>query len=258
MGKPGCRQGRCIFCQAEGKLTKEDATPRWLSRILNRQWPPERRWELDVIQFGGDRQYSKDTRVVGGASVHKPTVACASCNNGWMSALEQSVRPILQPLILGESRRLSQSDSVILASWATKTALVYEFVYTHREGTTVSATDRKRFADDRAPLPESRIWLGRYVGTAGPAIIRRNTLFLYDLDDSAPSPEPSAVTMTFVFGQVFIRLGLFRSNPTYPASYSVAEGPHMQLLWPSARELDWPPLEVVDDTTLPLFSAMQR
>jgi len=58
---------------------------------------------------------------------------CADCNNGWMSALEQEARPILEPLIrshklLGPRTR----DAEILSRWSMKTLMVSEAAHPSR------------------------------------------------------------------------------------------------------------------------------
>lgn len=95
MGKPSRRIGTCAFCGVPGRLTREDFTPKWLSRHINKHLPPEDKWQAVEIRFSGDRPYGERSRIVGGARAIKPVIVCAPCNNGWMARLEQAFRPIL-------------------------------------------------------------------------------------------------------------------------------------------------------------------
>jgi hypothetical protein len=49
---------------------------------------------------------------------------CDDCNHGWLSQLEGAAKPVLTPLILGQSTELSVDDQRLIAVWAFKTALV--------------------------------------------------------------------------------------------------------------------------------------
>jgi hypothetical protein len=51
---------------------------------------------------------------------------CKCCNNGWMSKLEESAKPLILGLIRGlrELNSLSEDERRILARWAGKTAIV--------------------------------------------------------------------------------------------------------------------------------------
>lgn len=258
MSKLSRRRGTCAFCGVHGALTREDATPRWLGRLINQHFPPTGRWEAVEIRLGEDQPYSERSHIVGGASSHKPVVVCPGCNNRWMSGLEQAVRSVLRPLVLGQPVHLTIDDMAVLAAWATKTALVYEFVQPAAEGTTASADDRHWFAAHRAPLPHSGVWLSRYVGNRGPVFIRRNTLFLYNLDDEVPAPEPHGLVTALVYGQAALRIAVVRSRPTYPTNFAVLRGPQTVQLHPAETEIEWPPAAVIDDNTLDAFTAMHR
>src|ERR1019366_10737732 len=97
MGKKGRRTGACVFCGTYGRLTREDATPKWLGRFISENLPPEGRWEAVQARFGDDRDPSQRSTFAGSASVHKPIVVCPNCNNGWMSGLEKEARHVLGP-----------------------------------------------------------------------------------------------------------------------------------------------------------------
>ena len=47
----------------------------------------------------------------GGAITKKLRVVCETCNNEWMSEIEDRVKPILAPLILGQSGRPHSSNA---------------------------------------------------------------------------------------------------------------------------------------------------
>ncbi len=255
VGKPSRRIGTCAFCGVFGRLTREDFTPKWLSRYINTHLPPKDKWQAVEIRFGGDRPYRERSRIVGGASAIKPVIVCAPCNNGWMAKLEQAVQPILGPMVLGQPVDLDAAALYTLATWATKTALVFELV--QQDGsTTASTADRKWFSKNRQPLTGSRIWIARYVGTFGTVVLARSTLFTYDLDDATPVSEPNGLVVTLAYGEVAFRVAMVRSAPTLPTRIAVAEQSHTPTIWPASGPLEWPPTVALDDEGLRNFGAV--
>ena len=95
--------GRCVFCGWEGTLTKEHAWPDWIR---------------DVLPAGHVKGHSQQHRVAATtgevtaitpvlhekAANRKVQVVCQrECNGGWMSDLENTAKPLLVPIILGEA-----------------------------------------------------------------------------------------------------------------------------------------------------------
>ncbi len=141
--------GRCVFCGWEGTLTKEHAWPDWIR---------------DVLPAGHVKGHSQQHRVAATtgevtaitpvlhekAANRKVQVVCQrECNGGWMSDLENTAKPLLVPIILGEAPHLSEQDQTTISLWAAKTAMMlqlmhpmairgipaahYQYVYEHRE-----------------------------------------------------------------------------------------------------------------------------
>ena len=120
MSKP---PARCIFCGQAG-VTKEHLLPNWLRHDFPRSSLSTHtqgfvRWE--------ERQKIVTTKKLQGHSgTKKLRVVCRSCNNGWMSHLEEAIKPTLLRLIRGEEFELSAPIRQMLALWASKTVCVAE------------------------------------------------------------------------------------------------------------------------------------
>jgi hypothetical protein len=116
MTEPTKGRRACVFCgRTDQKISGEHVWPAWLGELLVEQLA-QTSWV--ITRNGATRTTSAfDARV---------SVVCKPCNEGWMSNLEGRVRPILTPMILGESPALplSASDQETLAFWAVKSALV--------------------------------------------------------------------------------------------------------------------------------------
>lgn len=249
--------GNCAFCGRRDSLTYEHATPKWLGKFIHEHFPPENRWEQVAISFGTDRERAQSTKLIQSASPHKAAVVCGECNNGWMRRLEDAVRPILRPLILGKQSELDDAAIRTVATWATKTALIYEFVQPDDAQPAASATDRKQLRDHQRPLPGSGVWLAGYAGSLGAVVMARSTLFVYNLDDEGSVAEPSGLVVTFVYGRLVLRVALVRSRPTYPTRFAVDQIPGAVMLWPDGQSrLTLPVGPALDDVGLEAFTAM--
>lgn len=116
------RDRACLFCGktlATAGKAKEHVFPQWLQRQLGLQdQMVATSWELPFdAGVLNSRRMDLDSLVLG--------TVCANCNNGWMSRLENEVKPILQLFtVAGVSRTmLERTQAKVMASWALKTAI---------------------------------------------------------------------------------------------------------------------------------------
>ena len=106
--------------------------------------------------------------VKGDARSQKQKVACISCNNGWMSELQNLTKPILLPVLLGERKSLSQRKQKILATWATMFVMVYET--TNPEYAATTDIQRRTFKQQMVPPQNWLIWCAPFSDDGCPAI----------------------------------------------------------------------------------------
>lgn len=125
----------CIFCELnECPESREDVLPRWVARTF----PDGKRTHLEHAR-GDSRAVNvrrpPKLRNIGEATFGLLTRgACECCNNGWMSTLEKSVQPIMTPILQGESAILLTPHQELIARWAVKTSLMYEYGNFHAFG----------------------------------------------------------------------------------------------------------------------------
>jgi hypothetical protein len=98
---------RCISCYSSGPLSNEDAWPLWLNEILELMVPDGAKANVLIETTRG---FSTQIHDVPGIHPAKNRKVCGQCNNGWMSQLESDVKPVLTPLILGQTCQLSAAD----------------------------------------------------------------------------------------------------------------------------------------------------
>jgi len=114
---------RCLFCGRPG-TSRKHILAAWIGRSL--AGPP---------QPGITIQFKHESTAPDGTP-RKPKTAkgtayftrafCRKCNGGWMSQLEDAVRPVLEPMLHGRVPvTLSVAEQRTLAFWATKTGFAF-------------------------------------------------------------------------------------------------------------------------------------
>jgi hypothetical protein len=118
---------KCIFCSEEGDLSREHIFPQWLLREFNIS-----KSKLLMVHnnFGvnvSERKLTFNNFVNG--------LVCKTCNNGWMSQLEDKVKETLNSLMNFELRSvdLLKEKHKDIAKWAIKTAMVLNYGTNYRQ-----------------------------------------------------------------------------------------------------------------------------
>jgi hypothetical protein len=146
-----------MFC-GQPASTKEHAWPEWLLELLGGG-------RVAVIQHERGNEPMRTWRGVG-AGVTVKHVCRTRCNNGWMSDLEDCAKPILTPLVQGVRSSLDTLSQITIATWAVKTAMVFEatrvdhdWFYTREE--------RRYVMEESTPPARTSVWIGSYSGRVG-------------------------------------------------------------------------------------------
>jgi len=123
--------GRCIFCGGGAvpgnPMSREHLWSDWMTAAKLLPHGGEHVEVRNVILGSARISVRSLTRTrQGEASTKKRRTVCQRCNNGWMSDLEESVQPILTPLIKGEKITLFPTMLLTLMQWLTLKVLVAE------------------------------------------------------------------------------------------------------------------------------------
>ncbi|MCU1485236.1 MAG: hypothetical protein JWN67_1982 [Actinomycetia bacterium] len=229
------RTVRCTFCGLIRPQAKEDVIPKWLARELGGVAP----FVAEARHFSGsDELISRTERKVGSAAAYKLRGVCVTCNNGWMSELENAARAVLLPMVRGETVVLDATAQVLVASWCAKTAL------------TLDAWDRPRGVPEEVgtrllerqgvPPPGCRVLIGSIMPIPGGIGIphARRELPLADAAQLHPTSE-RFVVLTFGFGYFLFQVWLFVG----PVHRFIVVPPTvgLDMLWPYIdRPVTWP------------------
>jgi hypothetical protein len=164
-----------------------------------------------------------------------------------MSQLEERAKPILLPLMAGEKTNLSPEAQRILATWATKTAMVAERSFPREIG--ISQAEREWIKNRDEPPLNWRVWIAAYDDA------QWKNLSIYQHRgrlQHSPIRRPGVATyyvQTTLFGLNHV---LFLVGSTFwPGFHSILQGGDRASvldIWPPrARSLLWPPARILRD-----------
>ena len=222
----------CIFCDNRPS-TKEDAWPLWLIRLL-RTGPGRidgerggRRFVWRVVEPG-----------------LKVKFVCARCNNGWMSDLENRVKPIIETLVGEERVTLSSVDQATLATWAVKNAMVFEALRFGRSWF-FAKTDRVALREALSPTPWTAVWIAKCVEPPGAFCSASNLSGVA----GRLADQVKAYVTTMCFGPLAIQVLTYKLPSSVALSANVTAepkpGPWEQVtipIWPAQlAPVAWPP-----------------
>lgn len=148
----------CIFC-GDPNLTQEHVFSKWMHKYFPPR-PPGKGKVLRGLRHL-DRDELKPVKVTRQLQDWQVRCVCGDrCNNGWMRReIEEKARPILIPLMQGESVRLSPAQQHILASWIALKCMISE--YDVGSYVTTRSWQRKRMMKiQKPPTSGWGIWIG--------------------------------------------------------------------------------------------------
>jgi hypothetical protein len=104
----------CVFCGATD-MTEEHLIADWAHRAFAQRRRPTGFFRGSVVDSA--LQLHDDDPIV------TAQVICRSCNNGWVSRIDNAASQVLRPLIRGQSEvALARDGQTAVAAWVYKTA----------------------------------------------------------------------------------------------------------------------------------------
>lgn len=215
----------CGFCESTTeKITYEHVFAEWIGPLFGARQPGmvvRHTLKLDDTAIPPRFSYGLD---------HRVRMPCRRCNTGWMSGLEDIVKPIITPMIQGHvGRLLTLSDQVVIARWAVKTAMVVEYMM-KVEKRYFTQAERRSVMDDATPARHigAHVWLGRY-GSQNYGVL--GLISSLTFEDRILRAHVS----TFAVGQFTVQV-LVERHSVGKAIIAARPGPWDELLIPI-----WPP-----------------
>jgi len=196
-------QRTCIFCEGKG-LSKEHFWPDWISNHISKSDTDKHTAKIYSGEVKSKLALEKKTERPGNLITKKFRVVCVKCNNGWMSQLEESVKPFILSAIQNKHQTLNSKQVDMLARWVVMKVLVAE---QNHDGTQVTpAIDRRSFYEYSEIPCYFRVYIARHETDSEVAYHRHSTTL--GLSESGPLTdmqglERNTQSVSFLIGPLF-------------------------------------------------------
>jgi hypothetical protein len=146
---------RCAFCIGKAN-SKEHMWPEWAKEHL----PNDGEWYRPLFyQTKGKITTKGKPSKIRQNGLRNLTVrtVCRSCNNSWMSKVEERSKPIISKLMLGENHSISHADRRQLREWLFLKACVFD--QSRGFNWVISKTDRVSFMNTLRIPNDFQCWI---------------------------------------------------------------------------------------------------
>jgi len=239
---PGAQsQGKCIFCSKTG-LTKEHIWPVWTTVLLENSHSEKHTEQLFTAQDTQLTEIPRTRAKPGHLRTKKLRVVCGGCNSGWMSALENAVKPTLTALATSQPHALTPDDMAVLGRWVALKVMVAEC--DTRDLAVTPPDVRKQFMADQRVPSEFRICIGQ-CGVRGwecgyyrhAATVARSPLVTPQHRFKNIHSVAIGIGDLFIFAMYTTLSGLFNANPNYSDALVPVFPAQGAPTWPPPRRL---------------------
>jgi hypothetical protein len=249
-------QGRCIFCRGIG-LSKEHIWADWLKRYIPKDMTNYSSLSATVHETYAEFRHKKH-----GGDLRSRTlrVVCKSCNNGWMSQLQQRTKPYLLPLTSGDVTAFDARAQEILSAWVATFVMVAEHFDRYK---VVSSQKERRFLCKNQKAPANwKIWIGDFEKKNWKGHLARFCVPISSKEHRIKRmdnglPRPNTQTVSFVVGRLYVHVA---SSAT-----DIFENWHLDRcdllvqIWPVRRNIvAWPPTTMTDRDVDGIAAAFHR
>ncbi|MCW0405535.1 hypothetical protein NB689_002095 [Xanthomonas sacchari] len=123
------KASKCIHCKKREILSDEHIFPDWLSK----KYPRRNKRTSHRLNRPSHHRFGEKPKIYSVASVRqgdpyitKVSNVCKSCNNGWMSDLQNQAKGMIECLAEGEWPNLIEGDCNILSRWVAMVSINFQ------------------------------------------------------------------------------------------------------------------------------------
>jgi len=247
----------CVFCGATGdcaKITKEHLFPAWVNTVLTPQVIGP---SVSNTRTWGSKHQAPQSKTwpVNAPSTATVRIVCAPCNNGWMSDLEEAVKPILEGPILGRGGvRFTPDQELDLATWACMKTMVFEYFWPD-DAQVFTSADRTILRTHGLPPATARIDIAAVESKGQPVQAFRVAYSSPGQRPDRPQADDLSLCMTMAIGCFVVQV---RGGPGAGEHGFTAFGrvrtDSVSIFPPSLPHAAWPPAVPFNDDTLRAFA----
>jgi len=145
----------CIWGCGRPADSNEDVLAEWIREYLGAK-QGRKKWELRDLSPPHRPSVNNPRPGRGqGFRVRADNIVCETCNNGWMSVLQNESKPLLLQMFDGEPLSLMPTAQDALLRWSTMTSICHQYA----SGETVETYRRTFFYEHRTPPPHTEVHL---------------------------------------------------------------------------------------------------
>lgn len=182
-------------------------------------------------------------------------IVCRTCNNGWMSVIQEQAKAHLVPYTRWEWPSLSPESIEPISAWACLFTMVLEFAHIDTMATTPE--QRRALMQTGRPPDDWVVWAGRFKGTRWRGSFNHFGLGGLAWQTSSLEPPPSATALAplhtaqstaFCLGSLFLFTFSTR-GPLQVDSDRLAAFAGIRRIWPNRHVAIEPPNITLDDVS---------
>jgi hypothetical protein len=236
------------MCRATGadvKITREHTFPNWINDVLPRAVVgPDITYERSIQH--GPQAGTVRTWPAAQVAGHTLRAVCQNCNSGWMAQLEGAARPVITPMIKGETSALTTEQQITVATWAAMKAAVFEYVWTGDP--ILTAADREVIMTQNRPPARVQVRLAAVESDGYPLQVR-------GLGYETRGTSDTALCLTLAVGCLVAQVFAEPGAATQGLRFSGTPGADFIRIYPpDMQAVRWPPPQALDDQTLVAFA----
>ena len=247
----GVFMGKCVFCGAVGKLTREHIWADWLRAYIPKTMTSYEAGKV-TINLPGIPDKIEGKKIGGDPHSRRVKCVCGSCNSGWMSGLQERVKPVAIPLIEGHPIKLSLPQQKALAAWIAMAVMCSEF----GDKTRIAIHQDHRdilYHHHVPPAGNWRIWIARYHTSEHARRWDHRVLTIVpqkEVDQAAFAAAPfyNTQSTTYRVGELFIHAISSTWRKCIVKHRFVVPGNLLCEIWPArGASISWPPTRGLTD-----------
>jgi hypothetical protein len=236
----------CVFCGGK-PLTGEHVIPEWIGPYLEHPAGHGMHRRINVI----DGRFETTSQWQNAPATVEVKCVCQPCNGGWMSNLENEVRPFMVSILKGHQREFFAGGLTALSTWAVKTTLIAAA----QVKPDIPGSFYEAFYMARVPSRGMKIWLGAVDNPYSIYIDHRPLRVAVDATSKPPDALNGYVT---TLGVGHLALYVFaREGDEPPVQDFIGEFRHtLTRIWPVSGPVKWPPTKALTSKGLDALAGL--
>ena len=253
---PGPPQVKCcIFCGNDGKKSQEHIWGKWIKKHVA---PTMNKHGVvtHIIDNPGKEARSTQRIRAGDPISSSVPIVCVSCNNTWLSNIQEDAKSHLIPLFNGSKTLLDRVAQRKVATWIAMATITAEYLIHDDRQVAISNEERAEFMKTRKPSDDWRIWIAYYEASRLKDRWVHTSLPIYD-DEEIPdvphingAPQANTQCTTVRIERLLFHVMSSR-EPKNIAQWDWRDDPRAKVrlvrLWPPQEQfVSWPVPSLTD------------